>query len=1258
MGEYSKYANAMTQTERPSVIFSPPFEEPSNGPRWRTWRPQAFDQISSYLDSVSGPLDSVRSILETGQSVIESIRPIVEFLKMFESLFTSALYTFLNTVIQEVRQLLNDVESTGVYFLDLTSYHWDEYRSKDMDFDLEYYSAELTKDAWWMDEKESITDKYVQKAAAGSNPSILDDFKNEFDGFRFTPNFSTDSYRLDDFGFNINYRQESYNEFIDVVSSAFLNEYDVPASGLISGLAKKAFEDKDKPITAKADNDPEASDTKKSEKKLTFRKPIFEYLRPGRPNFGPDGHLEVHLFTFAFTDIFELMDLIKAFYNLGVDLVKEGTFWSLYNKMSKTSYWKSRFAPDDEADLDLGIFKAYSAGLGNVWGSSRELYKKKPYFYGFTVGSLFSDFFRAAENVLNFLESLDFEINSGLAKLIDDILTAIEEDVQKLIDIIDTIDRIIEVVKAFLDIFGMSYLNIVSDDGVQGVVEQLQNAQGFRQETHENKNYDNMIMLIEAKQNQIDTNYNEQNYIMSQVEKIKRRISAEGVNNAWRPDGFSYDTEVTDNQFPDSYSDKVRNYFRTLWKYESNPNYQTTGEDPGLVELKAIEVQLWDEMSALQQAMALIDPATAEMYKRARIREEIQDMQSQTQGLSDQIARYDTIISNLTTIEEYIISYEKWANGDPEIPGDVGQDLNNKIILRDSYLNPSSAEETLTEEVADLINNGKDVNSDGVNELSIEMLRDYKESIELEYDRYNNGYDADEDGVWEIIPIDEQIQDIQDEIDFIDNQQSDPDTPDVNDYETVRADLVNQKANKEAEKLETNTNYTTEINELDSVLTYLDGLDSTEYQNALDLAKDNPNYETNGLPKGLAQLKNDRNETIVDSIAYNYAQQIYEYETIISNAEDNLADLAEQKYFIRLELDTRRAYVYGEGVDPTYYPYGGGFPGIDDQKNWVHVGVKLNPVFVGGDASESINIGVKIHQTVIGERSNITGDIEHLFLEFTDGVWKYERQFNEIELQEYQLNGLIDKTTILLAEVEEEYAAWKSENLRLQELRAYEIYALTIQIEIQSKTDSLNTLSADRINNYNTLDTEINNIKSDGWDSYLYIQSQFYNANANTSSEKFSYEWDENETRWLEIHKEWDLENPITERGTTITVPRIESSITRFAKEKADIVTRVTIYQQSVANLQSQEELRQQKYQELRQSEIVNGRKRADGWTRDTKMYYGGFLICYGWPQFGGNYFNFGDYLDTFLNDPNNGVVTSVTSFKDKVSGVFSRWFK
>lgn len=232
--------------------------------QWQTVRiADAFN--TSDLESIRQLLAKARAILDAFEGILDAVGAFTSILRALESFINDVLLAALVAIIDAIQAAVDEFKSTGVYALDLiTPFIGDPNRLGD-------YCDEQTLS------KLSI-----------AQPQL-----------RALEQWGIGARRV--------WKCQTYEQFIETICAAFLDENDLP-SPYISQKILKTFRTEDsKYIKPPIDDTKSASDYALESSKLQ------NIFRPGRPNFGPNGNLKFYLLVISAFDFAQFINILESF---------------------------------------------------------------------------------------------------------------------------------------------------------------------------------------------------------------------------------------------------------------------------------------------------------------------------------------------------------------------------------------------------------------------------------------------------------------------------------------------------------------------------------------------------------------------------------------------------------------------------------------------------------------------------------------------------------------------------------------------------------------------------------------------------------------------------------------------------------------------------------------------------------------------------------------------------------------------------------
>lgn len=431
---------------------------------------------TSYIKDAQRGLKKLIGLLKKGQSILMLGRSVISVIKQFIAFYQDTTRQILLRMIDEVDRMIKNLKSTGIYFLDMVTYHFND---KASELEAQYY-----RDAWW-----GFNDKKKNSSLEPAAGPTLEFVINEIMDVIFQ------------------YKTESYNEFIDKICEHFLDPTDVLPTQVKKVIPK---EDGKKPVYR---------DYSRVHKynPLGFIGSSEGYglsnLKSGRPDFGEKSYMYVVVLAVAFPDFLDLFRLLYTLFSSG------GLFAKLFKGMEKYAkiYEDLVFANIDSPKLKYDIIET----------DGRTEY---PYWLGVTLGNLFGAVFDEIDAFLNMLRNYlkEVELTRTFLDSIDDLLKKIIQDIQTIIEIVETIDRILEFINAILSIPTIGMLTIEQGEdegGTLGIVEKIRNSQGFFKAARSNAKEIKKIIAEVDKEKQKQDSKDTFEYTKSIVKKAGIKVS-------------------------------------------------------------------------------------------------------------------------------------------------------------------------------------------------------------------------------------------------------------------------------------------------------------------------------------------------------------------------------------------------------------------------------------------------------------------------------------------------------------------------------------------------------------------------------------------------------------------------------------------------------------------------------------------------------------------------------------------------------------
>ena len=610
---------------------------------WKVWRPfSGFNELNKLLVDGHKELKQISDTLQGVIHYIDAVKDLVKIIATFEDALESILYAFVQAILDQLQTMLNDVESTGIYALDLTSYHW-------IKKDADSLTGSL-RGAWY--------DTVVENAV-GNNGVVKATGLNVID-------FLTH--------FGVQYKSESYNEFMTKTANAFLDENDLPLS--ISGAYGQA--------QAAADAGQYTTDKNRQTNGVGgfIANTEAAIMQSGRPNFGPHAQMNVILIVLCFKDLEAFLKAYSALSSILDEKLTKGA--NIYNDI-KFAIISAKSQLDAAEPItaealtnagatasDIEYYEKVMQQAGQNLQSSNSSFADtftqiikankptinprsaiEPNFIGINAYTIGGPIFDYIQTAINWLRKKTYHVNIGLAANILAMLDALESEVNDILTIVKILDDVITAIEAILSITGIRILNFQTDKGIAGVVEILKNAANFNDDAKTqgiDKRAAQAGQVIKTISVQIDNDTARLSYLNQDLLKYKaqtiaanNKIISAPVDNSFfinksltAPTAYNPDTTQT---IYSTYPSNVQSLYVTYNTANNKLNTCLTDIANTKNDLNIQNAAL----NAAQQVLADADPEAAEANRRNIAAMNILQLQN--------AADYQQGLLNISTIE-------------------------------------------------------------------------------------------------------------------------------------------------------------------------------------------------------------------------------------------------------------------------------------------------------------------------------------------------------------------------------------------------------------------------------------------------------------------------------------------------------------------------------------------------------------------------------------------------------------------------------
>lgn len=401
------------------------------GPEWKTIELSKLLEETEAFKAFKETLQSIKDKLGSAKDFLDALETLLTILSKFENILTDFFDGFLGGFLEEIRNIIREAKSTGIYALDLTSHNF-------------------------------IGNKFIKNDGSSNtnDPLIRDFIRNDLTfpywlGKNKTANLS-ESWATRWLGI---YKRQTYRQWLDVAINAFLDDND-KADPTLSSLYLSKMRNGGRPK--------EKSAGQQSSDSFMIPENALKYIRPGRPNFGPRGYMRCFVVSFTAPDFIGFLQLIGLFsYFLGGAFGRQKSYVTNFINKLKEDNDLYHIGDDYRNLIDW-----FQKNTGPEGGRGQA-----PDFIGISAYQLLPELFDGLEKIIDALEALFKKTKSGLAKYIKDVIDFLRKEIQEIRMFIQLIEEIIDFIERLLEFNGA--LLDVEAYGTYNLVEKLRLSKGF-----------------------------------------------------------------------------------------------------------------------------------------------------------------------------------------------------------------------------------------------------------------------------------------------------------------------------------------------------------------------------------------------------------------------------------------------------------------------------------------------------------------------------------------------------------------------------------------------------------------------------------------------------------------------------------------------------------------------------------------------------------------------------------------------------------
>jgi len=778
-------------------------------------------------------------------------------------------------------------------------------------------------------------------------------------------------------------------------------------------------------------------------------------------------------------------------------------------------------------------------------------------------------------------------------------LSGIEREIDNLIKIVEMIDQFISMIEAILSIVGIRVLVFSTDKGNAGVIQGLKSAKGFNEDAKQSdidktkvelrKSIETCITQLTAASETLGDADEARIISSKKASDISAKIFALSVDKSY----FTAKGLVA----PATYSPTVVQSEWEKYPTQASSLYRALAEVTAFGQQKVTEADaartnvasLRSQLTDLQDALVAADPSATERRRRNKAVKDIAALKAASDAAVAALASCGLRQSKLQAIQAIVVSWMGYVHH---------QQLTEKqeqyASLTISYNNDIAE---LNTQIDTLL-----AGLGGIAGITTQIANKVEEKS-----RGLNGYIKND-----IVISTGYITDLATlnaELVALDAQNANPDEPQPENYTTRRATLVSRIAAMEDERdafVIACDNYVSDWTEAKTYVTSELVAGAT-----LEEIRINALAQITILRNALTDENNILHAGSYAKIDHDYTDSITAHEEAIVLLDDEYGTMSSTKGTRYGEIAT-----YGADPDSVLYYSPDHFPTDPPTTGWV---VGYNTLF-----------------------NNAINDIK-------PGYWALKARLTQIPIDRAVHVDGIENDKIAQAANLVSWNAYSANNIR-EQAQVWGIVTNTIipdEILIRDYRADIVDIEAEKTSVTGALNTAIQNILDTGWNTYLkntdtYYKKKYPSQIKNANGTVGWSDWSGNEIGYLMAAYGYIRKEPKVDVNGSIAV---SSALSKIANDY------IVLRMQSEAATSAYSEAVKVENELL---EKANNKKALQKkWTPNQKMYYGGYLFCIGWPNYGAkdangkpSYFNVSDYYKTFSGGVKAGTADATKGFE------------
>jgi hypothetical protein len=345
---------------RSNFLQKPPDKDFTKEVTWRQGIPSDVFNLKE-LAKFKNTLSKIKTQLNKVKSILEAIKSFISILDQLIELGEDILGTLLDQIIKQLTKIVDNIASTGFYWLPVIEYYALNFvSSRESNLGglrfFDKYIQDTMRSPYQEDESAEINNGFLQDVfnlSVSNSQMVLDDLNVELSQNR--SKISADL--IENNLFFLPFRSTTYEEFMQVIIDGLSDPYDLPELGLSLNIQKKNPKDPNDKTKTKQTNRSEISINRRT-------------FRPGAPKWGVGSQSSVVVIAINLPAFEDLTSGITGFAQGLLNILKPIEKLTRFTlKINKEKSWKERNQnlENDRIANNTKIEKNVNDFLTNFW---------------------------------------------------------------------------------------------------------------------------------------------------------------------------------------------------------------------------------------------------------------------------------------------------------------------------------------------------------------------------------------------------------------------------------------------------------------------------------------------------------------------------------------------------------------------------------------------------------------------------------------------------------------------------------------------------------------------------------------------------------------------------------------------------------------------------------------------------------------------------------------------------------------------------